>query len=1132
MSSSSNKTLEAFLLQFSVDSDTPLDPANLTKFIKDACRHLGDTLEKIEKIEEVEEVEKKPGYADVNGNANLDRTTATTLATTDPRPLLQPCVDRPSPSPPSTVLSATLLDQATSSFISSLRGTLRADNAKPPEIDAEISLAALTSADVRKLFADYNRHLLSTMALVDRRQDHDDELHYDSEVNSPVQEDILRVPDSPISRLKSFYPEEASSAPSSEDRDIETTTSISTSGVGKISSATAKIHPQSSTISSLLNSQESVLWQKVVAEDDARQKRLAKLLRTKKIRYTSTEEQFLTDGLGLLAAVKMKGITPFKDYPSGQLSTVAFARGFYNAKSGDIYGHSECNIAARLEDAVAYQFDYGRKAVNPAFRKDRKLLEEDQEVARKLRAKESKITTLPAGVIESLSPHHNVIYQDYNFPKPLINREVIFSAVIKMLSKNSALLVWSPLDTHPLVEIKDTGAVIRGTMQAAILFTQIDAGECKMEFAYHINFGGQLPAFIAEGYLIPRPFRATHIMATHFIMSIKLANLVEKDGKLLGEVAVNQIKAAQRRGTWKQRGENRMMGVDEFLYISVAMRELLETQPWLKSLLKTIVRNNVAPSKTVHKMLDEITDQDAVVLAKGLITIILSNTTSETAVDHWINQNSALGEFEAIYPWSRPFFIELSQHSLNTSNFGVVMRVSVGAALSTVDLASDLYVTYTFLNSDALLGYGQLNASLIGLTMGLQIFVAYGQNKTKLREFLKDVVIIASGLKPAYDAFKIGTGAEQMEHQKFDPLLEMTFCKCIETVFEAIPSSIIQIYAILASGDFGKIAIASILISGATTAFTSVMITYDWDTSPSKRAKNNKNFKFYGFVPDGATPRTVCFAAMFMFTTAHTLARSFSCALLAVVSKKFIAIYLVGDMLIYVLYKLLRGDLRYGPNLSKVLSALGTAVIRFTDKLLVDFTAMMQIRHPGQAGGLYWTASLIMSQLGCFACGWVYLTYFENEEGGKKTKLAPRVVWSIIGSLCGVFVICWTAFLLVMNREFMGTFFSNITYASYLQKWFTGIPDGDDEQKSAIFKKHPICRRMVEGDARAWTLANWEKWEAKKPAWFTDAWIDSVPNDCIPFNYCVKYKKTKGRHDKRRASVSVKEMLGGKGEAR
>jgi hypothetical protein len=653
-----------------------------------------------------------------------------------------------------------------------------------------------------------------------------------------------------------------------------------------------------------------------------------------------------------------------------------------------------------------------------------------------------------------------------------------------------------------------------------------------LEHAFRINFGGKLPKIVVEKFLIPGSFIPSKKMQTDFIMSIKLDDLLKEDGKMLGEVAVNQIRAAKKRGGWKKQGELGMQGVDEFLYISVAMRELLIERPWLREMVRTLVQNSVAPSRTVRKVLAEMTEQDATVLAKGLITIILSNTLPESSVDHWFNQNPILGEFEAAYPWSRPFFVEIAQYNLNTSNLGVVMRVSVGAVLSTVDLVSDVIVTYRFLITPALVGYGHMNVTLIGLTMGTQVVLAYAQHSSKLSLFLKESAIVLLGLKPAWDAYLIGTGAEKKEHSKFDPFMEMSFCKCIETIFEAIPASILQMYVILSSGNFDNIAIASILVSAATTAFTSTMLTFDWDTSPTKRAQGNKNVKFYGFVPDGAAARVTCFASMFSFTFAHTLARAFSCALLAAVNKRWLMCWLTGDMLVYFLYKFARGDLRYGTNASDGLSATFSTIARFGEKVLVDNTALMQVRHPGQIGGLFWTASLIMSQISCFVCGWLYLMNYKNKEGEKETKLSENVVWGSIGLLFALFVVGWIVFLLVMNREFLDTFFSTDTYASYLKKWFAGIPDSDDEMKSTIFSKHPSHRKKMEGEIKAWTLANWERWDKEKPKFFTDAWIDSVPNDCIPFKFCVQYKKTKGRREKRRASVSIKEMLGGEAEVR
>ena len=90
--------------------------------------------------------------------------------------------------------------------------------------------------------------------------------------------------------------------------------------------------------------------------------------------------------------------------------------------------------------------------------------------------------------------------------------------------------------------------------------------------------------------------------------------------------------------------------------------------------------------------------------------------------------------------------------------------------------------------------------------------------------------------------------------------------------------------------------------------------------------------------------------------------------------------------------------------------------------------------------------------------------------------------------------------------------------------------------KSEILLDHPDTRRGW-GDEllKPWTLSNWERWEEEKPAWFTDKFIEGVPNEYIPYDWRVKYKKTKGRVDddklrRRRGSISVRELLGGEEE--
>lgn len=147
--------------------------------------------------------------------------------------------------------------------------------------------------------------------------------------------------------------------------------------------------------------------------------------------------------------------------------------------------------------------------------------------------------------------------------------------------------------------------------------------------------------------------------------------LTKTDGKLLGEVFVNQVKAARKKGGWKKQAELGKKGVDKFLYISAAMRELLVQHPWIRALLHEISLNRVKAASTVTTTLSDMKDLDGINLAKGLSTIILSNTEASAAVDHWINQNVALEEFEKKCPWIQPFFNEIAQYNLSTSNFGL-----------------------------------------------------------------------------------------------------------------------------------------------------------------------------------------------------------------------------------------------------------------------------------------------------------------------------------------------------------------------------------------------------------------------------------------------------------------------------
>ncbi|GMI02553.1 hypothetical protein TrLO_g8533 [Triparma laevis f. longispina] len=122
-----------------------------------------------------------------------------------------------------------------------------------------------------------------------------------------------------------------------------------------------------------------------------------------------------------------------------------------------------------------------------------------------------------------------------------------------------------------------------------------------------------------------------------------------------------------------------------------------------------------------------------------------------------------------------------------------------------------------------------------------------------------------------------------------------------------------------------------------------------------------------------------------------------------------------------------------------------------------------------------------------------------------------------------------------MKREYLHSFVSLETASEYNRKVVLNLRvDQDDLKSTVVLKIHPdVYRRWGDELLKPWSLKNWERWEAEKPVWFTVKWVDCVPNEYIPYDWRVKYKKTKGRVEgRRRSSIAQVKMLLGEEEER
>jgi len=162
---------------------------------------------------------------------------------------------------------------------------------------------------------------------------------------------------------------------------------------------------------------------------------------------------------------------------------------------------------------------------------------------------------------------------------------------------------------------------------------------------------------------------------------------------------------------------------------------------------------------------------------------------------------------------------------LRVNKYGVIFRVSVGAALSSIDAATDIYVITTYYQSYALIGQARALLAMISTNLVMQIIVVLGQYKKKSFTFkLKEVLITLLMLRPVVDAYQVSTNHKD------------------EDATESIPGCVLQLYVwFMSPEEAGSLALVSIGIGAMCTGFASAMISFDIDIGVTRR-KDQPNF--------------------------------------------------------------------------------------------------------------------------------------------------------------------------------------------------------------------------------------------------------------------------------------------------
>ena len=297
------------------------------------------------------------------------------------------------------------------------------------------------------------------------------------------------------------------------------------------------------------------------------------------------------------------------------------------------------------------------------------------------------------------------------------------------------------------------------------------------------------------------------------------------------------------------------------------------------------------------------------------------------------------------------------------------------------------------------------------------------------------------------------------------------------------------------------------------------MITFEIDVSVERR---NHQPKFYGFIPDDHGLRGRCFVLMTLMSALHNFSRSVGYALLAASGgSKKMWLFVCGEMLLYLTWKVARRDFMYWVRVEGALGFLFSFFERVLGKVVADFSGCLHYRHPFEIGGFAFTLSMLWAQAMPFVALWVFTKRGDddgeaanrmngsfnisnstsqltdenaNDEAGIGGELEKSTIAIVLTCIFGLWLLTSVAFFSTIDLSYFHTFFG-MTTAS--QCCITSFQESttDSQKFWWVFGSRMSYTEPIHGEIKVWVSANVDRWREENPEWFD---IELIPDEFLP----------------------------------
>ena len=212
--------------------------------------------------------------------------------------------------------------------------------------------------------------------------------------------------------------------------------------------------------------------------------------------------------------------------------------------------------------------------------------------------------------------------------------------------------------------------------------------------------------------------------------------------------------------------------------------------------------------------------QDFEVLANTFIDVVKGcQGNLDNAVKEFCD--GALGEEDEV---AREILMALAPNikpSLKMARIGLGSRILLSLVLTYTDVITDFFVLKEYGEGGAKTRkYFQTSVGILSVSTLINIFIAWLSNRNKTTAVkLRAMFLALIQLNPLVHGLNVWRGVEQSEDDTIDPFLIFIMVRIGELIFEVLPESVLQLFAVYHTKKVSYTVIFSILSSVASAAF-------------------------------------------------------------------------------------------------------------------------------------------------------------------------------------------------------------------------------------------------------------------------------------------------------------------------